>query len=170
MRNANSKRMMFVLLAILVAASVNATAQASPAPQNETIWQKLKKSAKQTGQNAAQQGGQQAQQVQQQVQQQIPIIGGQPNQMNANPQQPCGTLPNGAPGATLNNAAYTTGERRRFLRSAVLQCGPVRRRRHTNDDEPAGLLAHYPHESSVPKPDQSTANHCLPRRIHGYGG
>ena len=117
MRNAKSKRMIFVLLAILVAVSVNATAQASPAPQNETIWQKLKKSAKQTGQNAAQQGGQQAQQVQQQVQQQIPVIGGQPNQMNANPQQPCGTLPNGAAGATLNNAAYTTG-------GADGSCGP----------------------------------------------
>src|SRR5207248_5316229 len=84
MRNPSSKRMVFILVATLLAVSINAASQASQAPHNETIWQKLKKSATQTGQNAAQQGGPQAQQVQQQVQQQIPIIGGQPNQMNAN--------------------------------------------------------------------------------------
>ncbi|MBZ5550255.1 MAG: hypothetical protein LAO22_20240 [Acidobacteriia bacterium] len=105
MRRARSKRISLILVATLVAVSVNVAAQA---PQNESIWQKIKKSAKQTGQNAAQQGSQQAQQVQQQVQQQIPVIGGQPNQMNANPQLPCGNVPNGAAGATLNNAAYTT--------------------------------------------------------------
>ncbi len=109
MCNARCKRILFILVATLAAVSANAAAQTAQAPQNETIWQKLKKSAKQTGQNAAQQGGQQAQQVQQQVQQQIPVIGGQPNQMNANPQSPCGNVANGPAGATLNNAAYTTG-------------------------------------------------------------
>ena len=109
MRNPSSKRMVFILVATLLAVSINAASQASQAPHNETIWQKLKKSATQTGQNAAQQGGQQAQQVQQQVQQQIPIIGGQPNQMNANPQSPCGNVQNGAAGASLNNAAFTAG-------------------------------------------------------------
>jgi hypothetical protein len=108
MRSARSKRIIFILVATLVAVSVNVAAQAAQATQNESIWQKIKKSAKQTGQNAAQQGGQQAQQVQQQIQQQIPIVGGQPNQMNATQQSPCGNLTNGAGGAGLNNAAYTT--------------------------------------------------------------
>lgn len=113
-----SKRIIPVLVATLVAVSVNVAAQAAQAPQNESVWQKIKKSAKQTGQNAAQQGGQQAQQVGQQVQQQIPVIGGQPNQMNANPQAPCGNVANGAGGATLNNAAFTTGG------AASGSCGP----------------------------------------------
>lgn len=115
MRYGSSKRIIFILVATLLALSVNAAAQAAQAPQNENIWQKLKKSAKQTGQNAAQQGGQQAQQMQQQVQQQVPVIGGQPYQANAAQQVPCG---NGANGAALNNAAYnTTG-------GADGSCGP----------------------------------------------
>ena len=50
-----SKRIIPVLVATLVAVSVNVAAQAAQAPQNESVWQKIKKSAKQTGQNAAQQ-------------------------------------------------------------------------------------------------------------------
>lgn len=117
MRSAKSKRVVAILAAILVVASVSLAAQTQSPTQNESIWQKLKKSAKQQGQAAAQQGSQQVQQVQQGVQQQIPVVGGQANQTNATPQSPCGSLTNGAGGGTLNNAAYTAG-------GAGGSCGP----------------------------------------------